>query len=300
MTEQHHSTPAERHATNPNVLGTDRSLPALPNKYNTVIHATDVESETHHPIFRSDDALLSRTEKLRDIIGKFWLWEILAYCFSLACMGAVIGVLLYEDGKRLDRWGLKISPNAVISFIVTLAKSSFLLAITEIISQLKWLHYHDKSHKLSHLKLFDEASRGPFGSLKLLIAGHKVTLLASCAAGIMLAALFVDPFVQLVLSFPSRGTLATTESASFQTAQLYDPNQYLLDGHDTAATGMFWVHATVQDMMLTLTRSWIRQHQHASSNFGRSVQRYRPASSVLSYRELYLDRSHHTWCLRFM
>jgi len=71
MTEQHHSTPAERHATNPNVLGTDRSLPALPNKYNTVIHATDVESETHQPIFRSDDALLSRTEKLRDIIGKF-------------------------------------------------------------------------------------------------------------------------------------------------------------------------------------------------------------------------------------
>lgn len=97
-------------------------------------------------------------------------------------MGAVIGLLAYEDGKRLDQQGFRITANAVVSFIVTLAKSSFLLGITEAISQLRSLHFYDKSHKLSDLKIFDEASRGPLGSLKLVFARHKSKLLASCAA----------------------------------------------------------------------------------------------------------------------
>lgn len=123
----------------------------------------------------------------------------------------------------------RITPNAVVSFIATLAKSSFLLAITETIGQLKWLHYHCKSHKMSDIKLFDEASRGPWGSLQLLISKHKTTLLASIAASIILAALFVDPFVQLVFSFPSRRTLATRQESFFQIATMYDPNRSMLN-----------------------------------------------------------------------
>ena len=74
--------------------------------------------------------------------------------------------------------------------------------------------------------MFNEASRGPFGSIKLLVAGHKNTFLASCAAAVVLAALFVDPFVQLVLTFPTRSTLAPTSDTTFLTTRLYDPNQY--------------------------------------------------------------------------
>ena len=229
---------AAENVTNPSVFDASRPAPGAPNKYDTIVNTSEANSVPDRPKLQSKNLPVNRSEKVREIVSNFWLWEILAYCFSLACMGAVIGVLAYEDGRRLDRWGLKISPNAVISFIIALAKSSFLLAITETISQLKWLHFHDKTRKLSDLKLFDEASRGPFGSLKLLLAGYRITFLATLAAGVMLAALFVDPFVQLVLSFPSRETLAPTENASFQTAQLYDPNQYILDAHNTAATGM--------------------------------------------------------------
>ena len=124
--------------------------------------------------------------------------------------------------------GFRITPNAVVSFIATLAKSSFLLVTTETIGQLKWLHYHRTSHQLSDIKTFDEASRGPLGSAQLLIK-HKSRLLASTAAIIVLAALFVDPFVQLVLSFPSRRTLASTQDSSFQIATIYDPNRSILN-----------------------------------------------------------------------
>lgn len=60
-----------------------------------------------------------------------------------------------------------------------------------------------KPNKLSDLQMFDEASRGPLGSLKLLVARRKNSLLASCAAGVMLASLFVDPFIQLAFTFQS-------------------------------------------------------------------------------------------------
>ena len=79
------------------------------------------------------------------------------------------------------------------------------------------------------MKLFDEASRGPLGSLKLLSYKHKNTLLASTAATIVLGALFVDPFVQLVFSFPSRRTLAPTQDSSFHIATIYDPNRSMLN-----------------------------------------------------------------------
>ncbi|KAL8768246.1 MAG: hypothetical protein Q9209_005476 [Squamulea sp. 1 TL-2023] len=131
--------------------------------------------------------------------------------------------------EEIDQRFQRIAPNAVVSFLATLANSSFLLATTETIGQLKWLHYHGNSHRLSDIDLFDQASRGPLGALKLLVFKRKTTLLASIAAVIVLAALFVDPFVQLVFSFPSRRTLASAQNSSFQTATIYDPNRSMLN-----------------------------------------------------------------------
>ena len=175
---------------------------------------------------------LNSTRSLRATVQKSWLWEILTYCFSLVCMIAVIAVLIFEHGKQLDQWAFPIGPNAMISFIITLAKSSFLLAMTETISQLKWLHYNGKSNRLSDLKLFDEASRGPVGSLRLLFAKNKSnTVLASSAAIVVIAALFVDPFVQLVFHFPSRRALAPIQNAAFQIAQVYNPSHQVDTQH---------------------------------------------------------------------
>jgi len=56
-------------------------------------------------------------------------------------MAAVVGVLLYEDGKALNQWALFIPPNAVVSFITTLAKSSLLLTTIGSTSD------HDSAHE---------------------------------------------------------------------------------------------------------------------------------------------------------
>jgi hypothetical protein len=157
-----------------------------------------------------------------------WLWELIASVFSVACMAAVIGVLLYEQGKPLDQWeqglGRNIPPTAVVSVLGTMGKTSCIVAVAEIISQLKWVHFKTKSQKLIDLQLFDDASRGPWGAFMLVVTKNKTTLLAGCASLIMIAALLMEPFIQLVFSFPSRLTTVTGALVPIYASQVYDPS----------------------------------------------------------------------------
>ncbi|KXH62397.1 hypothetical protein CSAL01_00560 [Colletotrichum salicis] len=138
-------------------------------------------------------------------IHRLWLWEIAASALSLACMASIIGVLSYEQGRRLDRWGLgkgSLTPTVVVSFLGTLAKSACLLVLTEVISQLKWLHFQNTPQKLSDLQLFDNASRGPWGAFQLASIRNRKTILASFASILVVLSLLVDPFIQSVFSQP--------------------------------------------------------------------------------------------------
>ena len=197
-------------------------------------------AEESHPKAQDKSQLLHEgkqaptdSEPTKAVRGEqLWLWEILACTFSFICMCAVIGILAYEDGKPIDQWRFRITPNAIVSFVSTLAKSAFLMVIAGIIGQLKWQHFHKKAHRLSDFDLFDEASRGPWGSSRLLVKMHKTSVIASCAATVTLLALFVDPFVQLVISFPSQPTIISSEAsgqyssledAAFLTNTIYAP-----------------------------------------------------------------------------
>jgi hypothetical protein len=155
----------------------------------------------------------------QDFVGRFWLWEIAASIFSIVCLAAIVGVLMYEDGKRLDQWELMLSPNAIISFLATIAKSSLLLVVTEILSQLKWLHFARSPQRLRDFKHFDNASRGPQGALELILSTK--ANLAWIGAIITLVALLVDPFVQLVLDFPSHLAIDPNAHASFSRSFRY-------------------------------------------------------------------------------
>lgn len=167
---------------------------------------------------------------------KIWLWELLACLLSIACIVAIVGVLIYEDNQPLEEWSLVIGPNAVVSFIGTLAKSSFLLAVAELTSQQKWLYFLRKPQKLNDLQLFDDAAQGPWGSFKLIVLRHRHALVASFAALVVLVALLVDPFIQLVFSFPLRPVWDPTHSPTFQTATEWNPSKHHTPRHEQVPT----------------------------------------------------------------
>ncbi|KAJ5819487.1 hypothetical protein N7474_005078 [Penicillium riverlandense] len=135
-----------------------------------------------------------------------WLFESLTLGFSIACFIALCGVLRAYDNKVRPQMAYSLSLNTIVSVLATGCKSSLILAIGEAISQLKWLWFQDtRRRQLFDLQTFDAASRGPLGSLMILIH-HRGRSLVSLGAVVVILLLAFDPFMQQVLSYPVRKT----------------------------------------------------------------------------------------------
>ena len=74
------------------------------------------------------------------------------------------------DGRAAPQWPLGITLNTLLAFLAAFAKIAFMFPIVEGIGQLKWMWFTSPSPKpLSDFQVFDEASRGTWGSIKLLV-----------------------------------------------------------------------------------------------------------------------------------
>ncbi|KAF3038388.1 hypothetical protein E8E11_002506 [Didymella keratinophila] len=160
-----------------------------------------------------------------DNIVKRWLLEILSWMFSAICMAAVIGVLIYLQGDSLSRWTLQekthLTLNAYISILSKMAGASLILPVSEALGQLKWSWFLEHSNKIWDFEIFDNASRGPWGSFLLLVR-TKGRALAALGAIVMLCALALDPFFQQVVDFPERSALHNSSGAIPRVVN-YDP-----------------------------------------------------------------------------
>ena len=113
---------------------------------------------------------LDRTYRRRNSL-RLWWKEILSIICSVSCLAANAGWLATVDGEPYESWhvaGINITPNAMISIFTTIAKASLLLPVAEAMVQLKWLYFQARVQRVSDLQVFDDASRGPMGSLVLL------------------------------------------------------------------------------------------------------------------------------------
>jgi hypothetical protein len=159
-------------------------------------------------------------------ILKRWLLEILSWLFSALCMAVAIGVLIYLKDEPLSKWQLAertpLTLNAFISILSKMAGAALLLPVSEALGQLKWSWFLEHSKQMWDFEIFDNASRGPWGSMLLLIR-TKAKALAALGAVIMLASLALDPFFQQVVDFPDRWALQNTSSAIPRVAEYHPP-----------------------------------------------------------------------------
>lgn len=130
-----------------------------------------------------------------------WVGEILATIFSLGCLMAVIVLASKLNNTWLSKWTFVLQPSTLISILVTGAQSSIMLVVAEIISQSKWLYFWNARRRLNELSRFDDASRGPLGSLKLFWPGRSGIrpFLAYGGAFVTIAALAMGPFAQQIV-----------------------------------------------------------------------------------------------------
>lgn len=65
---------------------------------------------------------------------------------------------------------LGVTLNTLLAFLTSLAKVAFLVPIVEGIGQLKWMWFLSREHRpLIDMQVFDEATRGGLGGVKLLL-----------------------------------------------------------------------------------------------------------------------------------
>ena len=143
-------------------------------------------------------------------------------CLSLGCIVAIVIVLAVMHHRSLSEWSLPISPNALISVFTTISKSAMLLTMAEGMGQLKWVYFQRKAQKLRDFEHYDNASRGPWGSLKLITFIGGRHLAASAGALIIILSLAMDPFAQQVLDYRTRMVVTTNATATIGTTVAFD------------------------------------------------------------------------------
>ncbi|KAH7113750.1 hypothetical protein B0J11DRAFT_471908 [Dendryphion nanum] len=173
-----------------------------------------------------------------------WLLEIISWVVSAASMTAILIILLHVEGKRVPQWPLSQTLN-ILSRVVS---GALILPVSEAIGQLKWNWFQEESKKMWDFEIFDNASRGPWGSFLLLIRTKGRTL-ASLGAAVTLLALALDPFFQQVTVFPDRwvkvGMGAIPIVTEFQPNYISlfkggKPQSFVDSGFRSAVSKFFW------------------------------------------------------------
>ncbi|KAL4895068.1 hypothetical protein BDV59DRAFT_211901 [Aspergillus ambiguus] len=158
--------------------------------------------------------------KWNSLILDTWMWEIVSMTLSTLWFLAMVIVLRYYDQKELPSFPQGLTLNTIISILATSSKSALLCTIGTSVGQLKWLWFSGgRERPLYDLQSFDDASRGPWGSMMALMRRpRKGHFLISLAATITMISFAFDPFTQQILKFPVRqapsdSSIATAKQA---------------------------------------------------------------------------------------
>lgn len=147
---------------------------------------------------------------------------------SVLCTVLIFLVLAITTNQPLDYWTRQMSVqlNSVISILTTVSKSGMMIAISACIGQLKWRHFQTRPRPLSHLQLFDDAGRGPWGAF-VFFGQLGVGAWTACGLALVtLLGLAIEPCAQQILEFPTRLAEMHNVSASIGQAISYQSKAY--------------------------------------------------------------------------
>ncbi|KAK0729593.1 hypothetical protein B0H67DRAFT_559169, partial [Lasiosphaeris hirsuta] len=162
-------------------------------------------------------------------VAHCWWWEISGALISTLCMGLILIILAKADGIALEAWRLPIQPNSLISVFTTIGKSALMVPIAGCLSQLAWQHFASEPRSLDHIRVFDDASRGPWGAVELLLVIGKKGYLARLLAIATVLALGIEPFAQQILEFGTRHVEIAIPSVEIAAASMYQSRGFRND-----------------------------------------------------------------------
>jgi hypothetical protein len=128
-----------------------------------------VDVKSYHRILPDDRPQPRSTiNSTRRIIYRFWLVELLAICASLIALIILFGILKRFDLKPVAHSGLYSGlPTTLVNAFTTIMRTAMLLPVATALAQLQWSWFQTEK-ALQDIEIFDDATRGVFGSILLL------------------------------------------------------------------------------------------------------------------------------------
>lgn len=113
-----------------------------------------------------------------DVANRWWMFELLACLVSLSCFAALVGVLVRSNDREQTKWFYgRLTLNGLLALLSTFMRASMMVSVAAALSQLKWNWFITKDNTARNLRdfgVFDQASRGPWGSVILLFSRFRV------------------------------------------------------------------------------------------------------------------------------
>lgn len=131
-----------------------------------------------------------------------WTFEIISILVAAASVAAIVGVLGRFDGRAVPAWPLDITLSALIALLATLATANLAVPLQSGLSQLKWIRFKAGSAPLTDMEVFDDASRGTWGAIKLLVKARG-GFFGSFGAILTIFTLTLGPFAQQIAAYRS-------------------------------------------------------------------------------------------------
>ncbi|KAK0649745.1 hypothetical protein B0T16DRAFT_457127 [Cercophora newfieldiana] len=128
---------------------------------------------------------------------------------SLSSFGCVVTLLIRFDQTDVQKWASIFSLNTWLSILAVVSRASLASAISGCISQAKWGWFSSRVENLIAFDRFDDASKGPWGCLRLLptIARRPHWIILGVMATIVLTP--YGAFLQAALTFDTAFTVTT-------------------------------------------------------------------------------------------
>lgn len=146
---------------------------------------------------------------------------------SLISAALLIPVLVRVDGLAVEDWPYAILPNTLLSILTNVTKTAMMVPIAACLSQMKWDHFHHDANPLDHLQLYDDASRGPYGSFMLIVTGRAKVVSAWVFAVVTFVALGIDPSTQQTIETRTKQADLMNVTALVGIAQNYSSKAFV-------------------------------------------------------------------------
>ena len=115
-----------------------------------------------------DEELLARPQPHHHVF-RYWKWEGLSLCLATGSLIAVFILITRYDDQATAKWRFLINLTTLQSLLATVFRVFLLVPITSVISQSKWDWVGgDTVRSLKDIQEIDNASRGPWGALRVI------------------------------------------------------------------------------------------------------------------------------------